>query len=65
MHRPRNRLLLLLAATLALLTLGGCAVRGVATRALESKPVIRCYEKMGSEAKESRSQAEGCPACVY
>lgn len=62
-HRPR--LLLLLVAAAALLPLGGCAVRGVATRALENKPVIRCYEKMGSEAKESRSQAEGCPACVY
>ncbi len=38
---------------------------GINTRTLESKPVVQAYEKLGSEAEETRSQAEGCPSCVY
>jgi hypothetical protein len=54
------------ALALALAVAAGCATRGVSTRALESKPVVRCYEKNCSDAEDSRSAAQGgCPTCVY
>jgi hypothetical protein len=61
------RLFVVVAAlALALAVAAGCATRGVSTRALESKPVVRCYEKNCSDAEDSRSAAQGgCPTCVY
>lgn len=59
------RAALLCAGLAAAATLGGCATMGINTRTLESKPVVQAYEKLGSEAEETRSQAEGCPSCVY
>ncbi len=53
------------AGLLAAVSLGGCVTMGINTRTLESKPVVQAYEKLGSEAEETRSQAEGCPSCVY
>ncbi len=68
-RNPGSRVRLILAlATLALTfaMAAGCATRGVSTRALESKPVVRCYEKNCSDAEDSRSAAQGgCPTCVY
>lgn len=52
-------------AGLAVVALSGCATMGISTRTLEQKPVVQAYEKLGSEAEETRSQAEGCPSCVY
>ncbi len=55
-----------LAAGLALaISVGGCATMGINTRTLESKSVVQAYEKLCGEAEETRSQAEGCPSCVY
>jgi len=61
----RARRWLWLAAVLVTPALGGCATMGVNTRTLEQKKVVQAYEKLGSEAEETRSQAEGCPSCVY
>ena len=47
------------------LLLCGCATRGISTRTLENKPVVKCYDKLSNEAEETRSQSEGCPSCVY
>lgn len=55
----------LCAGLLVAATLGGCATMGINTRTLEAKAVVQAYEKLGSEAEETRSQAEGCPSCVY
>lgn len=55
----------LCAGLLAATALGGCTTLGINTRTLETKPVVQAYEKLGSEAEETRSQAEGCPSCVY
>jgi len=53
-------------AALAAAALGGCATRGVSTRALESKPIVRAYERNCSDAEDARSAAQGgCPTCVY
>lgn len=53
-------------AALAAAAFGGCATRGVSTRALESKPIVRCYERNCSDAEDARSAAQGgCPTCVY
>jgi hypothetical protein len=46
-------------------TLGGCATLGINTRTLETKSLVQAYDKLGSEAEETRSQAVGCPSCVY
>ena len=54
-----------LAAVLVAPALGGCATMGVNTRTLEQKTVVQAYERLGSEAEETRSQAEGCPSCIY
>ena len=55
-----------LAPVLSPLLLGGCATRGITTRALESRPIVRCYEKSCSAAEDSRAAAQGgCPSCVY
>ncbi|MFH2005006.1 MAG: hypothetical protein ABI333_00335 [bacterium] len=54
-----------LAAALVAPALGGCATMGVNTRTLEQTPVVQAYEKLGNEAEETRSQAVGCPSCVY
>lgn len=66
-RRRRGALLALLAlAALAGLALGGCATRGVSTRALEQKPIVKCYERNCSDAEDSRAAAQGgCPSCVY
>ena len=50
---------------LAAAALGSCAVMGVNTRTLEAKPLVQAYERLGGEAEETRSQAVGCPSCVY
>jgi hypothetical protein len=55
----------LCAGLLAASVLGGCATLGINTRTLEQKPVVQAYDKLGSEAEETRSQAVGCPSCVY
>lgn len=67
---PLSRSSILILGGLGLLVAGvlwaGCVTRGVSTRTLENKPLVQCYERMGSEAEESRSAAEGgCPSCVY
>ena len=65
-HAPLlRRAAWLWAGLLAAAALGGCATMGINTRTLENKPVVQAYEKLGSEAEETRSQAEGCPSCVY
>ena len=69
MHEPRDhrrrplgpRALLVLAA----LGLTGCATMGASTRTLEQKPLVQAYERIRSEAEETKSQSEGCPNCVY
>ena len=65
-HAPfLRRAVWLCVGLLAAASLGGCATMGINTRTLENKSVVQAYEKLGSEAEETRSQAEGCPSCVY
>ena len=68
-HSVRFRAILsagLLGLALALALLGGCATRGITTRALESRPIVQCYERNCSAAEDSRAAAQGgCPSCVY
>ncbi|MDY0000751.1 MAG: hypothetical protein RBU30_05610 [Polyangia bacterium] len=55
-----------LALSLASFLVGGCATRGITTRALENRPIVRCYERNCSAAEDSRAAAQGgCPSCVY
>ncbi len=62
----RRRGLLLGLALIAAPLVAGCATRGVSTRALETKPIVKCYERNCSDAEDSRSAAQGgCPTCVY
>lgn len=66
--RARIGRLLLVAALAALAgaAFGGCATRGISTRALESKPIVRAYERNCGDAEDARSAAQGgCPSCVY
>ena len=66
-HSPRTlRLVLALLALAVSALVAGCATRGVSTRSLESKPIVKCYERNCSDAEDSRSAAQGgCPTCVY
>ena len=65
LRRPRWAALLALLG-LAAFALGGCATRGISTRVLEQKPIVKCYERNCSDAEDSRAAAQGgCPSCVY